>query len=231
MKHCILGLTSTLLTSITTSAVAETSKSCPGESGYYNTNYRASQNPKKGGFVSNSAFVDDRAFIAPTAAVCGSATVEDSARVYGNAVIRDEAEVSGDARVYGDAIVSGTAQIRDDAKVSGNAQVKGDAIIEGTSWIQGYTVVSSGVHSDGVSKSQKPQSLIDSENQAKLADQKRKAAELKAQKQAEYASQRLKSQQSIIRDLEKGGWVDEDTQRSQIDHCQLRRHTAPSGNM
>lgn len=191
LKNSAFGLMAALLTCFSSNAFAATSNKCPGETGYYNTNYRLSQNPKHGGFVSDSAFVDDRAFIAPTAAVCGSATVLDKARVYGNAVIKDEAEVSGDARVYGNAVVSDTAQVRGNAKVSANATIKGDAIIEGTAWIQGYSVVTYGTHFAVISKALKPQSVIDAENRlaaaerARIAQEKVNALARKNRKEAE----------------------------------------------
>ena len=140
-------------------AYAETSTACPGETGYIYTNDR-NRNPREGGFVSDSAHVEDSVFIAKTAAICGSASILDKARIYGNAVISDEAEISGYARVFGNARVSGTAQVGDKAKVSGYAIVKGNAIIDGKAWIRGYKKINSGQFSEGTFSTDKPKSLV-----------------------------------------------------------------------
>ena len=68
------------------------------------------QHKNGGGWVANTAKVDEPAYIGPNALVYGNA------RVYGNA------QVSGNARVYGD------------ARVSGNAQVSGAALVSGDVW-------------------------------------------------------------------------------------------------
>jgi len=148
---------------------SDTSALCPGETGYLYTNYRSTRNPRVGGFVSDSAYVGDYVFIAPTAAVCGSSSVLKSARIYGSAVVSGEAEVTDNARVYGKAKVYGTAYIGGDAKVSDNAQVFGDAVVDGKAWIRGYTKISAGTVSKGAKKSAKPQSVIDQEKRQAAA--------------------------------------------------------------
>lgn len=172
---------------IPATASAATSYKCPGESGYFYTNNRNSRNPRKGGFVSDSANVGDHVFIAPTAAVCGSASVIEYARVYGNAVISGEAEVTDKARVFGNARVSGTALVGGKSKVSDHALVNGDAIVEGVAWIRGYYHAKSGHFTEGTKKAAKPQSVINAEKK-----QAKAAAALKAKQQADSRKAALK---------------------------------------
>ena len=58
----------------------------------------------------------------------GGGWVENTAHV------DDDARVSGDALVYGDARVSGAAWVSGDARVYGDAQVSGDARVYGDAW-------------------------------------------------------------------------------------------------
>jgi carbonic anhydrase/acetyltransferase-like protein (isoleucine patch superfamily) len=61
-----------------------------------------------GGWVADTATVDDTAYVGL------------NARVFGDARVSENAEVSGYARVFGDAVVT------DSARVSGNARVSDD---------------------------------------------------------------------------------------------------------
>ena len=169
---CWVMVISILIATFPSTTYAETSSKCPGETGYIYTNDRKSENPRTGGFVSNSANVEDTVTIAPTAAVCGSASIMESARIYGTAIISDEAEVSGKARVYGNAKVSGTAQIAGNAKVSGNAKISGDAIIEGVASIRGYKKISSGHFIEGTHSAEPTieDKKVESENRKVLKD-------------------------------------------------------------
>ncbi|XZG71026.1 hypothetical protein ACTSKR_03905 [Chitinibacteraceae bacterium HSL-7] len=109
-------------------AYAETSARCGGESGYYFTNDRKT-NPRKGGFVADGAYVDENAFVAPTAAVCGSANVGHSVKVMGNAVVKDDATLSGRVVVQGNAVVQDQASVEGDVRITGNAVVGGSAVV------------------------------------------------------------------------------------------------------
>ena len=132
------------------SLFAATSNLCPNEEGSYYVNDR-NRNPVDGGFVSNSADIEDETvFIGKTAAVCGSAIISEYARITGNAIISGEAMVRNSARVFGNARVSGNAQIEDKAQVSGQAYIAGDAIIKGDAAIRGYTRLLTGVVQTGV---------------------------------------------------------------------------------
>ena len=81
-----------------------------------------------GGWVQNTASVDETAYVSEFACVSGSAHVSGSACVSGDACVSDNACVSGDAIVCGSARVSGTAC------VSGGAYVGGDAWVSGDVW-------------------------------------------------------------------------------------------------
>ncbi|MBL4711359.1 MAG: hypothetical protein JKX75_02460, partial [Gammaproteobacteria bacterium] len=202
----LLPLALLLISNTPVSVYASTSSLCPAENGYFYTNDKSTRNPRKGGFVSDSAFVGDGVFIAPTAAVCGSASVLKSARIYGKAVVSDEAEVTDKARVYGNARVFGTAYIGGEAKVSDHAQVSGDAIVEGIAWIRGYTKLSVGHYTEGTKKSIKPQSLVDAERGANEKQQKVKLAAEKKQRSSD-------SLRGIGRMLEQGSYNTKNSRR------------------
>lgn len=82
-----------------------------------------------GGWVANTATVDDTCYVGPyarvfeNAFVSGNAFINDAASVFGNA------SVTGNAKVYGDAMVYDNASIRDMARVSGFSKVYGNATV------------------------------------------------------------------------------------------------------
>jgi len=101
-----------------------------------------------GGWVADTARVDDNAYVGPGAVVCDNAKVfapaiiSDNASVAGNAVIRgnssilDTARVRGNARVINAMVVGGevygNAKILNKARVDDSrAKVYGDAKVEG----------------------------------------------------------------------------------------------------
>lgn len=83
----------------------------------------AHQHPRGGGWVAETAHVDDDCYVGPFAAVFGEARVTD------NAIINDYAKIYGNALVYGNAKVYGEAKVYDIAQVYGNARVNGYAEI------------------------------------------------------------------------------------------------------
>ena len=91
----------------------------------------AHQHPNGGGWVADSATVEDTVFVGRNALIYGDARLYDTAqvggnaRVFGNARISDHAAVYGDAQVYGDAEVYGRAQVCGNAKIHGVAKVCG----------------------------------------------------------------------------------------------------------
>ena len=93
------------------------------------------KHPNGGGWVEDSAKVDESCYVGPDAWISGNA------QVYGYAQVSGDARVSGNAQVYGDARVSGNAQVYGDAWVYGNAQVYGDAWISGNARVYGYAQV------------------------------------------------------------------------------------------
>lgn len=119
----------------------------------------AHQHPNGGGWVADTAKVDDTAYVGPDvcvyghARVFGDACVSGSARVYGRAWVSGSARVYGaahvfgDARVYGDAWVSGYARIYgwarvyDRACVSGAAYIFDRARVSGGAWVSGSAEV------------------------------------------------------------------------------------------
>lgn len=87
----------------------------------------AHRHPRGGGWVANTATVDDSCFIGPyarvfeNAYVTGNSIINDGASIFGNA------SVCMNAKVYGDAMVYDNASIRDNARVSGFAKVYGNS--------------------------------------------------------------------------------------------------------
>jgi len=82
-----------------------------------------------GGWVANTATVEDSAFVGEDARVGGNAWVGGNALVLGCAWVLGNARVGGNARVSGNALVLDDAQVCGDAEVSGNAQALRDARI------------------------------------------------------------------------------------------------------
>lgn len=78
----------------------------------------AHQHANGGGWVADTATVEDRAYVGPNAQVYGSARVCGEARVYGSARVSDSALVCGEARVCDSARVCGEALVCDSAWVT-----------------------------------------------------------------------------------------------------------------
>lgn len=120
---------------------AETSSSCPGEEGFYFTNYKR-RNPTLGGFVSYQASVDDteELFIARTAAVCGGSNIQGSPKIFGTSVIRN-AKVSGNAEINGSAKVENGAEVTDEARITENARITGSVRVSGKAYVGGNAAI------------------------------------------------------------------------------------------
>ena len=84
------------------------------------------QHKNGGGWIANTATVEDSVYIGSDAWVYGNA------QVYGDAQVLGNAWVSGDAWVYGNARVSGDAQVCGSARVFGDAWVETPLFIQGT---------------------------------------------------------------------------------------------------
>ncbi len=94
----------------------------------------AHQHPNGGGWVADTAHVDDTVFVGPNAEVHGnakvynSARVLDNAKVYGRALIYGNVVIKNHAKVYGTTIIEGSVQICNDIvfssiKISGEGRI------------------------------------------------------------------------------------------------------------
>ncbi|ASR46391.1 dockerin [Paenibacillus kribbensis] len=94
-----------------------------------------------GGFVADSARVDDSVYVAKNAKVLDSATVTGNVRIEDSAVVRGAARVSGSAKITDYALVRGSAQIGESATLSGYAIADGSAKITGHGHVGDQAVV------------------------------------------------------------------------------------------
>jgi UDP-3-O-[3-hydroxymyristoyl] glucosamine N-acyltransferase len=119
----------------------------------------AHQHINGGGWISNTAHVDDNCYVGPSAQVFGNAKVtgnviiNDYARVYGHAfvygkaMIYGDSQVCGNAQVYGFAKVSGHANVYENARVLDNSivheycKIYGNAVVRNNSEVLGYSHV------------------------------------------------------------------------------------------
>ena len=90
-----------------------------------------------GGWVAETATVEQTAWVYGKAQVYGEARVSGEAWVSGNAWVGGEALVSGKAQVYGKAKVYGKAWVGGKAQVYGKAKVYGKAQVYGEAWLSG----------------------------------------------------------------------------------------------
>lgn len=108
----------------------------------------AHQHTNGGGWIADTAEVDETVFVGPEAKVFGNAVVKykakinDYAKVYGNALVYDKARIYGQAEIYGNAQVSDDCRISDNAKVYGNAIVRHMAIVTHNAKVYGNAIVS-----------------------------------------------------------------------------------------
>jgi carbonic anhydrase/acetyltransferase-like protein (isoleucine patch superfamily) len=87
----------------------------------------AHRHPKGGGWVADTAKVDETCFVGENACVYGEAIVRDKASIRDNARVFDKARVFDNAKIYGHAAVFGNSVVRYDSRVSGYATVHGHA--------------------------------------------------------------------------------------------------------
>jgi len=133
--------------------------------------------------VAETGYSDSVASVYGNAQVNGSAVVKEWALIYGNAVITGNSRVENSASVYQDALINGNAIIRDSAIVCGNAIVGGNAVIGGTAIVRGHAQVLSGLITNGIVETQRPEA----ETTAKLeqAQAQPDAAQTETQKRQE----------------------------------------------
>lgn len=90
-----------------------------------------------GGWVADTAAVDDEAYVGPRAEVFGLATVKGTARLegfsraFGTALVAGGAILRNNARVYGAAIVRDKTEMFNDSRVYGRARVSGTSLLAG----------------------------------------------------------------------------------------------------
>ncbi len=104
----------------------------------------AHKHPNGGGWVADTAKVDETAYVGRDARVYGNAMVYDTARVYGDAQVYDY------ARVYDNAMVGGYAMVYDNAMIGGYAMVYGNATVGGDTYRADENILRSPVHPAGV---------------------------------------------------------------------------------
>lgn len=95
----------------------------------------AHQHKKGGGWVAETAYVEDTCFVGPDAVVYGEARVTDVAIINDHAKVYGQARVYGKAKVYGNANVYDVAQVYDNAKVCGNAQIYENAKVVNSAFV------------------------------------------------------------------------------------------------
>ena len=107
----------------------------------YDSGVRGHAHSNGGGFVADSANVDDSVYVAPDAQVLGFATVSGNARILGHAVVANGAKVSGNAIIGDSAVVTGSATVDENARVLESAfvtdtyHVTGNATVKGTAFL------------------------------------------------------------------------------------------------
>lgn len=108
----------------------------------------AHQHPNGGGWVADTAHVDDSVYVGPRAWVYENARlffdarITGESRVFGSCLVSDGARVSGRAQVFGSCWVSGGAKVSGKAQVFGNAWVYGKARVFGRARVFGCARVS-----------------------------------------------------------------------------------------
>ncbi len=88
-----------------------------------------------GGWVANTATVDDNCYIGPYARVFGNAFVSGNAFINDAASVFGNASITGNAKVYGDAMVFDSASVRDNARVSGFCKIFDYATVLGNAQV------------------------------------------------------------------------------------------------
>ncbi len=179
------------------SVLADTSNLCPDEEGNYYINDR-NRNPQDGGFVSNSADIENESvFIGKSAAVCGSAIISGLARITGSAIVNGEAMVRDNARIFGNARVTNNAQIEGKAQISGEAYIGGNATIRGTAVVRGFTRLESGVLEAGIREDAEDPAVIAERERLRQEEERRRIEEERLRSERERAELEAKKVQII----------------------------------
>ena len=94
----------------------------------------AHRHPNGGGWVADTASVEDGVYVGPNALVYEHAKIHGNVLFSQNRYIVVYPKISDNSRVHGNAVVYGNSRISDDAEVAGNSRVAGQDI-----WIRGNT--------------------------------------------------------------------------------------------
>lgn len=115
-----------------------------------NSNIKGHRHNNGGGFVANSAQVDESVYVGEDAMVLDSAIVTGNARIEDSAIVRGAAKVGGSAKILDHALVQGSARVDGSATLSGysiadglskitdQAHIGGQAIINGEAEVSEY---------------------------------------------------------------------------------------------
>lgn len=82
-----------------------------------------------GGFVADTAQVDDSVYVGKNAKVLGRAKITGNAQIKDYAIVTGSATVSGNAVISGHAVVAERATVKDNAIVSDSAGVMGNSVV------------------------------------------------------------------------------------------------------
>lgn len=95
----------------------------------------AHQHPNGGGWVADTAHVEETAYIGPKASVFGYAKVKD------DALVTEDAEVSAYAVVKDMACIKGKAVVRGSCTIEDHAEISGNVFIASHIRVGGYTLL------------------------------------------------------------------------------------------
>jgi hypothetical protein len=121
----------------------------------YDTGVSGHKHKNGGGFVADTAKVDDSVYVAENAQVLGYANVSGNAKILGHAVVAGTAKVSenaivGDsACVCGQAVISENSRVIESAMVTDAYTVSGNAIVKGTAFLYGKGTATGQAMPDG----------------------------------------------------------------------------------
>ena len=97
-----------------------------------NGHVAAHRHPNGGGWIADTASVEDGVYVGPNALVYECAKIHGNVIFSQNRCIMVYPKIFGNARVHGNAIVYGNTRISDNAEVAGNSRIAGQDV-----WIHG----------------------------------------------------------------------------------------------
>lgn len=121
----------------------------------YDAGAAGHKHPNGGGFVADTATVEDSVYVGENAQVLGWANVSGNAKILGHAVVAGTAKVSGNAIIGDSACICGEARVSENARVIESAMVtdaytvSGNATVKGTAFLYGKGTASGQAMPDG----------------------------------------------------------------------------------